>query len=1561
MSMAAHEDDGFGPFIYRNDGDVEEPDHASNKGDAVSVVSYSNLHIDIHVGDDETSKWRFTGFYGRPEVSQRHESWAVKIIGLSISTSMALCWREAIDESNFQELPTKGLVFTWSRRFEEGMIFEKLDRCFANAAWMGQFLYSFAHDLIHSKSDHLPILVTVLDKAPMDFILKNQFRFENMWLKHEGLEDVIKDSGDDDPNVDVMQAIESCSRALQAWVEGILAMIHVVTGLLDKRISSDISTMLDKQFTQEEIKRAVFDMDLNKASSPDVSKALANRLKEFLPQIIGSAQSAFVPRRMIFDSTMIAYETVHFLKNKRIGNKGYMALKLDLSKDYDRVEWDFLESMMRQIGFSNRWISLAMTCVKTVSYSFMMNGDQTEGGEGRSRIGHGDKGQARLGSGFYTIARTDNVPNPVFGESCGYSSPVEAIDAASTSSSSVGIGSSKFFRSSVEKEESIELDWCSFWVQIHGLPLACMNESTGISIGKNIEIVEEVDKCGEKIAWGKCLRVRINMNVLRPLKIGTRVNLSIVGVTMIPFRYERLPDFCYVCGCLDHVESNCGKAYTMKRTTEKIVRGYGPWLRAETPLSNVSSFDTPANPIIPDRSSPTNNSIHIALANPVALEGNSLMKNTITNKQIGEGSRTVLTDFVVAVSDLEKDDDMAKVVNNSVTAKSLHQPNAEIMETVTMISNDLAGKQLFTDATCVENVKTETKKNKGEMEWLRAKIGFNNCFTVDSVGRSGGLALLWCSEIQLQEIPTQGPRMTWSGVTSQGRVYERLDRCLASTDCVDRFGFTFEEHELTLVSDHLPLILHILDKPELPIQIGRQFRFENIWAEHEDSAAIVNEGWTDSACEGVPDQLYKCGNLLQRWNQDVFGNRSKSLWLRDGDRNTKYFHAVANQRKRRNFITSVTDDAGEVHCDQDSITRIIMDYYQSIFSSDNPNRNDILKVTSLIGQRVSPKMSDLLDKEFTSKDIKEAIFQMNPCKAPGPDGMNPCFFQTYWHIVGRDIVKMALGFLNDGDPLPAINHTNIVLIPKLANPSSVRDYRPISLCNVMMKIITKALTNRLKLILPDIISDTQSAFVPDRQIFDNSIISFETVHYMSNKRGGQVSHMALKLDISKAYDRVEWSYLEEVMRVMGFSERWISRVMACVHSVSYSVSINGKQSGRINPTRGIRQGDPLSPYLFLLCMEGLTSLLRESESNGTIRGVAVARHAPRISHLFFAVDNILFLRTRVSDCEAVLHQLNRFEMASGQQINVAKSSILFSSNTPSDLKSSIMSFLGVTIGRNPSFLWRSLLAGRAVIKEGSRWRIGFGNLVYIWSDPWINKPPSFRPLSLPEVTMTDMRVSELISEDGRWNVDILDLLFQPEDVNQILSLPLSQTFHQIVVKMIQEQPCFLSPTTRAYPVQTNDIWHPPPASVYKLNTDTTYNVDSHEAKLGVVLRDSTGQIRFSACKRISFVADVMQSEILAIHYGLLVAQLNGIEKLVVKSDCLQAIREIPKGSASTWDSACLIEEIQTFASSFSLCSFKHVKRNANVLAHSIAQLDVSLGANYVWYGVLPPYVVNLDL
>ena len=318
-----------------------------------------------------------------------------------------------------------------------------------------------------------------------------------------------------------------------------------------------------------------------------------------------------------------------------------------------------------------------------------------------------------------------------------------------------------------------------------------------------------------------------------------------------------------------------------------------------------------------------------------------------------------------------------------------------------------------------------------------------------------------------------------------------------------------------------------------------------------------------------------------------------------------------------------------------------------------------------------------LIRNFTAEEVEFALKQMKPLTAPGPDGMSPIFFKFCWQFIGQGVIDASLAILNSGNISANLNHTYIALIPKTKSLERATDFRPISLCNVLYKIESKTIANRLKKIMPKLVSESQSAFMLDRLITDNILVAHETLHHLKtkknkkNKKTRKTGYMAIKLDMSKAYDRVEWVFLEKIMEKRGFDNRWISLIQSCIQTVSFSILVNGEPCGNCTPKRVFRQGDPLSPYLFFLCAKGLHSLLQQAESSGASKGVSLCSAAPKISHLFFADDSLLFCRVNSQECTHILDILKQYEEASGQQINRGKTQLFFSPNTETVMQEKI--------------------------------------------------------------------------------------------------------------------------------------------------------------------------------------------------------------------------------------------------------------------------------------------------
>ncbi|KAL8106281.1 hypothetical protein AgCh_029900 [Apium graveolens] len=319
-------------------------------------------------------------------------------------------------------------------------------------------------------------------------------------------------------------------------------------------------------------------------------------------------------------------------------------------------------------------------------------------------------------------------------------------------------------------------------------------------------------------------------------------------------------------------------------------------------------------------------------------------------------------------------------------------------------------------------------------------------------------------------------------------------------------------------------------------------------------------------------------------------------------------------------------------------------------------------------QKITEEENVSLIADIVTEEVKEAVFSMHPEKSPGPDGLNSCFFQVFWSIVGKDVVELCQKFISTGELPGEVNRTLVCLIPKVKRPQTISDLRPISLCNVVVRILSKVLSNRLKLCLKELISDKQSAFMEGRLLNDNALIAFEVNHYMKRRTQGKNGVAGLKIDISKAYDRLEWSYIKNIMRRYEFNEIWVNRIMSFIQSVSYSFLHNGSEFGCVIPQRGLRQDDPISPYIYIMCAEGLSAIVRRNEEAGLLHGVAIARGVPTISHLLFVNDCYFFFKANKAEVGVMKRILTRYENISRQMVNYNKSSVTFSPNTEEETR-----------------------------------------------------------------------------------------------------------------------------------------------------------------------------------------------------------------------------------------------------------------------------------------------------
>ncbi|GJV17166.1 putative RNA-directed DNA polymerase, eukaryota, reverse transcriptase zinc-binding domain protein [Tanacetum coccineum] len=275
-------------------------------------------------------------------------------------------------------------------------------------------------------------------------------------------------------------------------------------------------------------------------------------------------------------------------------------------------------------------------------------------------------------------------------------------------------------------------------------------------------------------------------------------------------------------------------------------------------------------------------------------------------------------------------------------------------------------------------------------------------------------------------------------------------------------------------------------------------------------------------------------------------------------------------------------------------------------------------------------------------------------KASGPDGFNFLFLKRYWDILKGDVEFFVSEFFSSSKMPPGTNLAFITLIPKVCNPSSVKDYCPISLIGLHYKIIAKILANRLASVIGNLVSQEQSAFISGRQILDGPLMLSETIDWFKQRKK---KLMIFKVDFEKAYNSVNWKYLYNILEQCGFGQKWRGWISECLKSARTSILINGSPTSEFSLKRGLRQGDPLSPFLFILIMEGLHIALKDALHNNLIRGVQVGNPSIRVSHLFYADDVVLVTEWNRVQMDNILRVLNVFYLASGLRININKSNV----------------------------------------------------------------------------------------------------------------------------------------------------------------------------------------------------------------------------------------------------------------------------------------------------------------
>eukprot|EP00253_Pinus_taeda_P009681 PITA_09681 len=453
---------------------------------------------------------------------------------------------------------------------------------------------------------------------------------------------------------------------------------------------------------------------------------------------------------------------------------------------------------------------------------------------------------------------------------------------------------------------------------------------------------------------------------------------------------------------------------------------------------------------------------------------------------------------------------------------------------------------------------------------------------------------------KLIDIPPCNGKFTWSNKrVGTHNIKERLDRILIHESIAAEFSSIKSKIVHATASDHKPVVLK-LERIEnfgpIPFKYNRNWDSKEDFKKEKESQQISEEEQVQE--KDIFTELY-WQNIIE---EEELRQKSRCLWLKAGDKNTSFFHNDLKLRRAGNQIDKILVEGKEL-TEQEEIKEAAHNHFKSLLTA-NVQPMDSVDFLLSVDCKISGQQNNDLEKQVSEEEVREATWSMQPDKAPGPYGFTISFYRAHWDIIKKDLIRMVKNVFKKIKMGENTKSSHLALIRKESNPLSFDRYRPISLCNVSYKIVTKILANRLKKLLPTLISENQGGFVPKRQIMDNVILVQEAIHSsLQRKEKG----MVIKLDMENAFDRVSHQFLMVVLQKFGISNKFINIIMECISNPWIAPLINGRPSSYFRSSRGLRQGCPLSPFLFIIMAETLSIHLENQRKKGEITGISIAR------------------------------------------------------------------------------------------------------------------------------------------------------------------------------------------------------------------------------------------------------------------------------------------------------------------------------------------------------------------
>nr|GEW11130.1 RNA-directed DNA polymerase, eukaryota [Tanacetum cinerariifolium] len=378
--------------------------------------------------------------------------------------------------------------------------------------------------------------------------------------------------------------------------------------------------------------------------------------------------------------------------------------------------------------------------------------------------------------------------------------------------------------------------------------------------------------------------------------------------------------------------------------------------------------------------------------------------------------------------------------------------------------------------------------------------------------------------------------------------------------------------------------------------------------------------------------------------------KAKIKWSIEGDENSRFFHRVLNKKWSQLNIRGIMVD-GVWTEKPNTVKHEFLQHFRRRFDKPTVSRAYV-NMSYLKSITIDQQME--LERDVSKEELKRTVWDCGTDKSPSLDGFTFGFYRHFWSTIKNDVFEAVKHFFTYGDISKGCNSSFIALILKIPDANLVKEFRPISLIGSIYKIIAKILVNRLVGVLGDIVNEVQSAFIAERQILDGPFILNEVLQWCKLKKK---QSLIFKFDFEKAYDSVRWDFLDDVLKKFCFGNKWCAWIQSCLRSSRGSIIINGSPTEEFQFFKGLKQGDPLSSFLFTLIMESLHLSFQRVVDAGMFMGIKLS-HSLNLSHMFYADDTVFVGQWCDGNINTFVHVLECFYRVSGLRINMSKSKIM---------------------------------------------------------------------------------------------------------------------------------------------------------------------------------------------------------------------------------------------------------------------------------------------------------------